>query len=512
MERTYTITKDPSLGFGFVVGNDFPTIVKLVNPDGPSFDRLKPRDIILAVNGVSVEKLSKEQIVKMFDASNGIVEVKVRQMHEEMIKFFSEIDVKTMLKYDVEATVGELLEKLNQKFFGESPHFSLIKKFFGIVLTSEKNTEGKTTARKLYTLDENDSITKLKQLEYASSLRLIYRMINPPTNIEELFFREKLAFDYLYRQSCNDLKIGRFRPELDEASSCKLSALHLLEYVYTHHSRNHNNSRKAEVYLDLFKENFGLKDFASRSVVDKLIKNNKVSSSAYKKLRNKLEETLTTILADFNPNESSNFTLSDRIKLMFLNYLSKLPCYGNSEHPPDRTTPSSLSSSLDQTSDSLSLIRPDDSATSNYNDRFLEERLNNRIEVEERYHNQPYDNHSMNLKHINDMSNSNNQLNNGHDTSINKQLFQRRASERYHKDRVDGRPLNNNLKFHTRSNERLNHQTNVFNPKSIDEALKNFFLPPPPPPTFAHDVLLRVLTDKDIEKLRVPRPPPPLLY
>lgn len=318
--RQYTIKRSNTLGYGFVAGDDLPTIIKLVEPSGPSFNRLLPGDIILAVNGINVENASREQIVKMIQLCRDHIDIKVCQPTRtvpNITRIFFENGHSTVLSYDQDTTVRTLLERLASKPIINFPHSEKIKGLFGLALTVN---EGSKKKRYLHILDENDSIIKLSKLPYAKELRLIYRMIDTPSDVNALYLEDKTAFEYLYQQSCNDLKLERFSPQLDDETIYKLSALHLMDYVHTNHA-NDICIASAD-YIKLVKKTVGLEYFLPHPLIDsKTIKRKKVS------------ETLKKIVREFAQESNQTGRDTDYFKLMFLNYLSKLPCYTRFKRP-----------------------------------------------------------------------------------------------------------------------------------------------------------------------------------
>lgn len=744
--RTYVIKKSINLGYGFIAGCDSPTIVKQVQPDGPSFNRLRKGDIIMAVNGLNVENASLQQIINMILLSTDQIEITVRQssyediirmknlqdpryytfnkstnslaghdnyrqatlppphpsqlnrlvtsiahqhqqptpsnpsfalnddklptssitctktvlkpkfnnaaqqdlpnsvdtsskknqfnygrhsppaqrckssidatknggpnkkfgdddndqpllkrsntmrpirppamgIFEVVTRIFFEVGHTTVLHYNPSTTVKSLLEKLTSKPISNSPHSEQIKSYFGLALTVGIDTEQLSKRKFLHILDENDSIMAIGKLPYAKDLRLLYRMIHPPKDVNALYMQDKVAFEYLYQQSCNDLKLERFFPELDQETTMKLSALHLLEYVHTNHSKAHGNSREPKVYLKLIKKTPGIEYFLTQSLKQSLVdKRGKRIIGQFKKMRSRLLDQMRNNFDEFdfeppkvrsttnlNRYSSTSFhelslpeiksSPSDYIKLLFLNYLSQMPCYGNfvrpirkSASPIERISGGECSSSLEsvpRTSDSSPLIRQD----SNQNNSNA-----NKLEY-------PTSNNISKLAHINSrrsLSSVQSSIN-GHNIdqtdlaqtpsiesissiTFNIQnspspqqtpIYLSQQSESYNLVAADA-----NLKLEPspmprqqvisksrdyNSIDKLYNQRYSVQGKPIEELLRNVILPPPPPSLMIDDMtyqvkgqmfdnrstshFTRVLTDKDIEKLRVP-PPPKLL-
>lgn len=618
--RTYRIKRSQHLGYGFIAGYEQPTMVKIIEPNGPSYKRLLPGDVIMAVNGIDVENAPREQIIKMIQLCEDEIEIKVRQptyeeiiraknladpkfymfnklnnhhqqqqvntstcsnqrplpavlkqriydngiiadkdgnnnhingastlgrggpnkygrhsplpqrckssidgtqtlkacnkksgdtdndqpllkrsntmrpirppakvmeIFEVVIRIFFEDGHTRVLNYNQDTTVGTILETLNARYVGSSPHSEQIKRYFGLALTvnsEESPKEQQLHKRKLlHILDDNDSIMKIRQLPYAPKLRLLYRMIYPPSDVGALYMQDKVAFEYLYKQSCNDLRADRFCPTLDTDTVLKLGALHLVEYVYSNHPKAHGNSRDPKLYMKLIKKVPGIDYFLPASMVESMMdKKGKRIVGQYKKLKSRLTEQLLKNFEDFDfeppkiksTNNLNRYTStsfhelslpefqsspSEYVKLVFLNYLSQLPCYNNTKRPVrvsaspiERSSVGDCSSSLESvplTSDSSPLIRQE------------------------------------------------------------QQVPQTLRQQDYN------------------SIERLYDQRYVINDKSIDELLKTaIILPPPPASTILFNnvpnyiatrkmtirpsnYITPVLTDQDLERLRVPPPP-----
>lgn len=492
--RTYLIRRNQHLGYGFVAGSEAPTIVKSVEPNGPSYSRLLQGDLIMAVNGINVEDAPREQIINMIIKCQDQIEITVRQpayedltrakitkMHpikppakvmeilEVVIMIFFEDGRTRKLTYNQDTTVGMILDALNERQTGSSPYSEEIKNYFGLVLTCGVSSEGSPKdqlpkRKQLHVLAENDPIMGLRHLPYWRRLRFLYRMVHPPADVTRLYTQDKVAFEYLYQQSCNDLKLERFDPELDQDIAFKLIALHLLEYVYSN-SKAHGNSKDPKVYTRLVEKSPGIEYFLPISIAETAIdKKGKKIVGQYKKLRNRLTSQLKKNFEefDFEPSQnkssknvnrysSSSFhdlsspeiqnSPSDYTKLIFLKCLSQQPCYGNSKRPIRASVSPAGRNSVGECSSSLDSVASTKS-TRDYN-----------------------------------------------------------------------------------SIEKLYSQRYTFNDKPIEELLRKAVLRPPPlPPTSIFDDVFRqvshdcgdftqmnhftqILTERDIEKLKVPPPP-----
>lgn len=324
---------------------------------------------------------------------------RVLEIFEVVIRIFFEDGHTKVLNYNQDTTVSAILDTLNNRLVGGAEQAGQINQYFGLVLTvnSEGTPKEQQLSKKklLHVLDANDSIMKIRQLPYAPKLRLLYRMIYPPNDVSKLYTTNKVAFDYLYKQSCNDLRLERFNPQLEPNDALNLAALHIVEYVYSNHPKDHGNSRDAKVYMRLVKKTPGLNHFVPASMID-LSDDKKSKRSNYKRLKSKLLEQLKKNFEEFDfepPKVKSTTNLnrytstsfhelslpglqsspSDYVKLLFLNYLSQMPCYSNTKYPMrasaspiDQNSVGDCSSSMEsvpRTSDSSPLIKQDRNQT-----------------------------------------------------------------------------------------------------------------------------------------------------
>lgn len=539
----------------------------------------------------------------------------VREILQVCIKIFFEGGHSRALKYSHDTTVRAILEILNERL-EKSPNLEQVKGYFGLALTVgvESGQKDKAPKRKLlHILDENDSIAKIGQLPYSHRLRLIYRMVYPPSEVYSLYKQSKMAFEYLYQQSCNDLKLEGFSPELDEDTALKLSALHLLEYVHSNHSKEHKNSKDPKVYLKLIKKTRGIEYFVPASMSECVLdKDGKRIASQYKKLKAKLTKQLKKNFEEFdfeppkvksttdiNRFSSTSFhelilpemqsSPSDYIKLLFLNYLSQLTCYGNPKRPVKASTASPMeqsssgdcSSSIEsvpRTSDSMPLIKQDRNQINHLNNGSNNSgSINNNINPNATMTSRPDSLNTNNLTRLNHMNSMRSlssvrspiqshpveqpdmaatpSIESISSITFNIQNSPSPAPESvapYLATSIDN--YNSNLptpgtivngalgpspmprhqtlparKPDYSSIEKLYNQRYPSSDRYIDDLLRNIkILPPPPPPSslmfddLAYQLasgkvvsyhlpasrhITQVLTDKDIEKLRVPPPP-----
>uniref|UniRef100_A0A6G1SDU3 FERM and PDZ domain-containing protein 4 n=1 Tax=Aceria tosichella TaxID=561515 RepID=A0A6G1SDU3_9ACAR len=767
--RICRIRRSHHLGYGFIAGSEFPTMVKMIEPNGPSFKRLLPGDVIMAVNGIDVEHSPREQIIKMIQMSQDEIEIKVRQpSYEEIIRAKNLADPKfymfnksdhssnqniatrpthspsslhhrklpsplssptspsgpfamnrlvtsiaqqqqsqpaflhntsnqsdyiqhvharhnpkmvlkqrtddnktvasagdignnpilngtatlgrrnqanhntsygrhsplpqrckssmdkmgkkfgdngndqpmlkrsntmrpirppakvleilkvviriyfedghtKVLNYNQDTTVAVILNTLNDRLLGSSPQSDELRRCFGLVLTvnSEGNSKDQITNRRkmLHILDENDSIMKIGQLPYAEKLRLLYRMIHPPTDVTKLYTQNKVAFDYLYKQSCNDLRLERFCPELEPEIALKLSALHIVEYVYSNHPKDHGNSKDPKLYMRLVKKTPGLHHFVPVSMFEQ-----GSDKKSKKRLKTKLLDQLKKNFEEFDfepPKVRSTTNLnhytstsfhelalpglksspSDYVKLLFLNYLSQLPCFGNSKRPlrastspVDRNSAGDCSSSMEsvpRTSDSSPLLKQERNLLHhNLNNARADMSGTNTISKLAQMNSMR--SLSSSIQAPNNTGPSHDQIDMAQTPSIgsissitfnmqsspsppqtSSHASQQSESYLYSKSKqtfVEPSPMPRQQIAISKAQEynsieRIYSQRYFNNERSIDDLFKNaILLPPPPTPTalisqFTHQKMLLggsitpILTDRDLDRLRVPPPP-----
>lgn len=63
--RDVTLTRDPTLGFGFVAGSEKPVLVRFVKDGGPAEGRLLSGDQIIKINGEPVADAPRERVIEL---------------------------------------------------------------------------------------------------------------------------------------------------------------------------------------------------------------------------------------------------------------------------------------------------------------------------------------------------------------------------------------------------------------------------------------------------------------
>lgn len=576
--REYTIQRSTHFGYGFVAGSETPSIVKFIQPNGPSHQRLLQGDIITAVNGINVSNVPGKEIINMIQLSKDQITIQVVQptnlveanlsalnrsnnvhplaqlndrsrfmqqtlptnttnapmdrlvtsiSHQQqyykssthladekgdqhlpngnsngtsrsktdrdysktldrngtanygsyspplqrckssasgalngspskktsanqkddlpMLKRRNTMQIMKIMKtmtrvflenetqsrvfnYDEKTTVGTILEVLHDRLIQKSPYSDQIKSYFGLVLTfgpSENiDQEQEPKRNTFFVLEASNQISKIANLYYSHQLRFIYRMVKIPKELSALYAQDKIAFDYLYKQSCNDLRFERFGPEMDHDTTLKLLAISLVEHVLTKHNKNFNKTKNPKVYIKLIKDTPGIEHYFPTSMVER--KRDKKDTQTFiicnrKKLKARLIEQLRKNFEefDFEPPTTKTMTGLDRyhstsfhelslpgmhsspdffIKLMFLNYLGQLPCYAEfykkmsnrASSPVERSSVGDYSSSLEsmaRASDSSPLIKQDRNQQNQVNTN-----INNQNQTQPTQSVQPYHN------------------------------------------------------------------------------------------------------------------------
>lgn len=723
-QRTYNLKRSFTHGYGFVVGHEFPTIIKHIEAQSPSFGKLQPGDIVVSINGINVEERSREQIVKMVQLCDEQVDITVRQpsSYEELIrktnlthpryfcmdqssnvvspdhmqqtlghklpqsknmqqfslsnqnslnrvvtsisqheselpkhlslnsnnnfesrslvsksnfksnypnidrnpfKFKNDIDnikpkpfnamscgrhsplpsrrkslteddlnkepqlrrcntmrpvkseykAKTnqeiinmlsklpvirvffengqtkVLNYDQETTVATVLKNLNSK----SGIKEISYRYFGLSLGATSDDDKLHKRNKLHILDETSAIFKIKQLPYASKIRLLYRIVRPPRDTYSLFNTDKIAFDYLYQQSCNDLRRERLKNDVDEDATFKLSSICLVEYVYSNYTKSKYSGKDAKHYLELVKNTPGIVYFVPRYLIEST-KNKKSKEKFKHKIRAAIKKTIEEIelkmqdkdakcqqensasssFHQFTINEPS-LTTADCLKLLFLDFLSTLTCYGNVDIPVKSSSPFEENLVSDLYPSSLKLDEQDSiDISSSPSTEGRTSKLTTPL----------VDNNNSNLQ-----SNSlitldrNSQLNHVREyiaqtpsiESISSITFNSQnpspmsQPKYYRKNIVRTTPspsplprsqiLNNSKLNDTESIDKLYSQRYSVRNHFIDEKIRSYILPPPPRMTTCFEnsnitsigrsmrQSTQILSDSDLDFLRVPPPP-----
>ena len=90
--KTVELSRGPG-GFGFTLSGQAPCVLSCVLPGSPAHKvNLKPGDQLIAVNGLSVEEIPHEQVVKLIaHSSDGVVQLAVRKPLDSIGKYHSEM-------------------------------------------------------------------------------------------------------------------------------------------------------------------------------------------------------------------------------------------------------------------------------------------------------------------------------------------------------------------------------------------------------------------------------------
>lgn len=470
-----------------------------------------------------------------------------------VMKIFFENGQTKVSRYDQETTVSSVLTHLNSKSGISEASYQ----YFGLTLEASPEEDKSYKRNKLHILHDTHAIYKIGQLPYASRIRVLYRMVQPPMDVSSLFAEDKIAFDYLYQQSCNDLRIERFHPELELDVALRLSCIHLVDYVNSNYSKCKFKGKDSKVYLDLVKSTPGVEHFLPRS----LAKSFKVKKSK-EKLKQKMRMIIKKIVEDIasdaqdaeslrylNRYSSSSFhelslrdaqlSATDKLKLIFMDYLSQLPCYGNVEVPTKSSSPfkenlvSDYPNSLDFDGQESLEASPSNSQGSSVNknsgQRMIHmnsiRSLNSTNQVPSEQLTTRIDDMAPtpSIESVSSITFNPQNASPVHPMYYTKQMFHRSPSpvpEPFPMPRhqmMSAKPLD------SESIDKFYHQRYLFNESQMNEKSIGNYIPPPPPsvPMFydemdlgkinssycAANPLTKMLSDRDIEYLRVPPPP-----
>ncbi|XP_074593234.1 uncharacterized protein LOC141848975 isoform X2 [Brevipalpus obovatus] len=359
--REVMLTRDPELGFGFVVGSERPVIIRFVKDGGPSEGKLIAGDQILKVNGEDMFDAPREEIIRRVKCSEDTVILTVCQpdlasyqairrsalMTEEkkarlkfgqprvrfserisidgnplfnqssldsplpvvsnVLKVYLENNQTRTFKYDTSTTVQNVLDSLISKLGVQCPQYYTL-------CTEHIRSHGIT---KLTILSPEDTLWKVAAKPGAHSLRCILRMTFVSTEIDTLLTDDPVSFDYLYDQCCNDFVQERYSTQLDYDTMINLCALHLLQLALANATLV--MSRKGKVDMKKIDKSWGLEFFLPASMIASMKRKDlyKLLSHYIKELQIKFDHQATI----------------DQCKVSYLEIISSLPGYGAKAFP-----------------------------------------------------------------------------------------------------------------------------------------------------------------------------------
>ncbi|XP_068612299.1 FERM and PDZ domain-containing protein 4-like [Brachionichthys hirsutus] len=347
--RLVEMTRDPALGFGFVAGSEKPVVVRSVTPGGPSEGKLLPGDEIILINDEAVSSAPRERVIDLvrsckqsilltvvqpypspksafITAKKAMLKsnpVKVRFAEEVIIngqvpnpvkdnsllfmpnilKVYLENGQTKSFRFDSSTSIKDVILTLQDKLSLRCiEHFSLVL---------EQRTEGGSGSR-LLLLHEQEMLSQVTQRPGSDKVKCFFRLSFVPRDPVELLRRDAVAFEYLYVQSCNDVVLERFGPELKYDAALRLAALQM--YIITMTTK-----QSQKVSLKYIQKEWGLPLFLPPTVR---------SSMKEKNIKKALTHILKTNQNLVPPGKKMSAL---QAKAHYLRYLSELRLYGGRE-------------------------------------------------------------------------------------------------------------------------------------------------------------------------------------
>ncbi|XP_034006880.1 FERM and PDZ domain-containing protein 4-like isoform X2 [Trematomus bernacchii] len=347
--RLVEMRRDPVLGFGFVAGSEKPVVVRSVTPGGPSEGRLLPGDEIILINDEPVSSAPRERVIDLVRSCKESIILTVVQPYPSPKSAFISAAKKAMLKsnpvkvrfaeeviingqvpnpvkdnsllfmpnvlkvylengqtksfrFDSSTSIKDVILTLQEKLSIKCiEHFSLVL---------EHRTEG--SGSRLLLLHEQEMLTQVTQRPGCDKMKCFFRISFVPRDPVELLRRDAVAFEYLYVQSCNDVVLERFGPELKYDAALRLAALQM--YILTMTTR-----QSQKVSLKYIQKEWGLPLFLPPAVLTSMKEKN-------------IKKALTHILkTNQNLVPPGKKLTALQAKVHYLRYLSELRLYGGRE-------------------------------------------------------------------------------------------------------------------------------------------------------------------------------------
>ncbi|KAK1876522.1 FERM and PDZ domain containing protein 4 [Dissostichus eleginoides] len=276
--RLVEMRRDPVLGFGFVAGSEKPVVVRSVTPGGPSEGRLLPGDEIILINDEPVSSAPRERVIDLVRSCKESIILTVVQPYPSPKSAFISAAKKAMLKSNpVKVRFAEEViingqvpnpVKDNSLLFmpnvlkvylenGQTKSFRFDSKKLSIKciehfsLVLEHRTEG--SGSRLLLLHEQEMLTQVTQRPGCDKMKCFFRISFVPRDPVELLRRDAVAFEYLYVQSCNDVVLERFGPELKYDAALRLAALQM--YILTMTTRQSQKVSLKYIQKDMKEKN-----------------------------------------------------------------------------------------------------------------------------------------------------------------------------------------------------------------------------------------------------------------
>nr|XP_057906515.1 FERM and PDZ domain-containing protein 4-like isoform X4 [Doryrhamphus excisus] len=295
--RLVEMRRDPVLGFGFVAGSEKPVVVRSVTPGGPSEGKLLPGDEIIMINDEPVSSAPRERVIDLVRSCKESILLTVVQPYPSPKSAFISAAKKAMLKsnpvkvrfaeeviingqvpnpvkdnsllfmpnvlkvylengqtksfrFDSSTSIKDVILTLQEKLSIKCiEHFSLML---------EERIEG--CGNRLLLLHEQEMLAQVTRRPGSDKMKCFFRISFMPRDPVELLRRDAVAFEYLYVQSCNDVVLERFGPELKYDAALRLAALQM--YILTMTTR-----QSQKVSLKYIQKEWGLPLFLPPAVM-----------------------------------------------------------------------------------------------------------------------------------------------------------------------------------------------------------------------------------------------------
>lgn len=223
-----------------------------------------------------------------------------------VLKVYLENNQTRTFKYDTSTTVQDVLDSLIAKLAIKCPQYYTL-------CTEHIRSHGIT---KLTILSPEDTLWKVAAKPGAHSLRCILRMTFVSADIDSLADSDRISFDYLYDQCCNDFVAERYSTQLNYETMINLGALQCLHFALVN---RHLITRKGKVDLKKMDKTVGLTYFLPDSMVKSMKR-----KDLYKLLSHYIKE----LQIKFAP-----FPTPDQVKTLYLDIVSSLPGFGAKAFP-----------------------------------------------------------------------------------------------------------------------------------------------------------------------------------
>ncbi|GCB79033.1 hypothetical protein scyTo_0015926 [Scyliorhinus torazame] len=291
LKVTVKINKDPLLDHGFMVSEETPVCVKSVAAGGPAEGKLFPGDQIIKINNIPLEAISQEHIdniirecgntvtVTVLRSTSGpkssfITEekrarlksnpVKVRFAEEvivnghtqgnsllfmpNVLKVYLENGQTKAFRFEKNTTVKDIILTLKSKLSIRCiEHFALALK-------------ERYSATKVYLLHDDEIIEQVVQKREPRDYRCLFRVCFLPRDPLVLLQDDPVAFEYLYRQSCNDVLLEKFAMEMKCNTAIRLAALQIQECILT-------SKQSQKVSMKYIEKDWGIENFVSPTLM-----------------------------------------------------------------------------------------------------------------------------------------------------------------------------------------------------------------------------------------------------